>query len=209
MPDSRDLPPATLDGNNPNYRRLRDQTLSKVREALQKIQATNRSYGTLGELIKDVSIFSGVARSTIRPYRNSEAYHLVASFFGSMTIEPNKVPDEVADEYVLRIKLAVVRAENAELARKVRATKRCLSQQSAVAALSDDRTAEIFHAVTQLILRQHGAIQVNTKKGTIEDRFPERGFGRVVASGESIKHFAEWLKTHPTFGSSRILFVDD
>lgn len=209
MPDSRNLPPATLDDKNPNYRRLRAQTLSKVREALQKIQATNRSYGTLGELIKDVAIFSGVARSTIRPYRNSEAYHLVAAFFGSMTIDPNKVPDEVADEFVLRIKLAVARAENAELARKVRAAKHSSSQQSAVAALSDERTTEIFHAVTQLIVRQHGAIQVNAKKGTIEDRFPERGFDRVVASGESIKHFAEWLRTHPTFGSSSILFADD
>lgn len=193
---------------NPNYQRMRERTLEKIRGTLQKIQSSNRSYDTLAELIKDVAIFSGVARSTIKPYRNAEAYHLVASFFGHLTVDPNKVPDEVADEFVLRLKLALARAENAELARSLKAAKTSSSQALTVASTSDQDLTELYQVFIQFLIRNHGSIQVNVKKGTIEDRFPERGFDRVLASGTPIKRFAEWLKLHPTFGNNKELFLD-
>lgn len=193
---------------NPNYKRKRDTTLAKIRGTLQKMQMSGRSYNALPELIKDVAIFSGVSRSTIRPYRNAEAYHLVASFFGNLTVDPNQVPDEVADEHVLRLKLALLRAENAELARKLKASSGGPSQALTVGPASDETVTELYYTLAQYIARSSGTIAVNDKKGAIVDRFPEKGFDRVVASGAAIKRFAEWLKTHPTWGQKKEFFID-
>ena len=193
---------------NSNYKRVHDSTLSKVQETLQKIQMTGRPYNTLAELIKDVSVFSGVARTTIKPYRNAEAYHLVASFFGSLTVDPNKVPDEVADEFVLRLKLALARAENADLARKLNDTSSASGEALTVGIAGDETLTELYHTLIQFIVRSHGTIRVNEKKGAIEDQYPERGFDRVIASGPAIRRFGQWLRAHPTWGCQKDIFVN-
>ncbi|OOG24347.1 hypothetical protein B1C78_09045 [Thioalkalivibrio denitrificans] len=193
---------------NPNYDRVRNQTVQAVEETLRKIQSSGRSYNTLAELLRSVSVFSGVSRSTLRPYRNAEAYHRVVKFFGSQAIDPTQVPDDVADEFILRTKLALLRAENAELKRNLRGRER-ESKALAPIGAGESMIMELYHVLVQIMLRSHGSVRVNERRAWIEDRFPERGRDPIVASGEAIGRFARWLRSHPTWGSRQDLFSND
>ena len=192
---------------NRNYQRLRNETVDKVEKTIERIKESGRSYNSLGELIKDVAVFSGVSRSTIRPYRNADAYRIVASFFASLSVDPVNVPDEVADEHVLRIKLAVLRAEYAELNRLQKSGNSAVLLEKPEISDGDKDITEIYHALTQFLMRSHGSIVVNCEAGQIVDRFPEKGFERIMATGSAIRQFGRWLIQHPVLGRDSRYFA--